>query len=127
MNDEQDKSYTAPGIDFDNNRIYFDYIKSNYFRTVYVNGIFGGLSPKADIINMSVYTERWPLPKQVVHKFEESICKEEIREERVTRNAIVREVDVNLVFTIEQAKLIRKWLDEKIKDHEEKETTTLNM
>ena len=118
---EKKESISPPGIDKERERIYFDYIKSNYFRTVYVNGIFGGLSPQGDVINMSVYTERWPLPKQVVHKLENSLCKDEIREERITRNAIVREIDVNLVITIEQAISMKEWLEEKISEHK-KET-----
>jgi hypothetical protein len=121
MSDKEETSITAPGIDLENERIYFDYIKSNYFRTVYIDGVFGGLSPKADVINMSVFSERWPLPKQVVHKLKNGKCQEEIIEERVTRNAIVREVDVTLVFNIEQAKSLREWLDNKIKLYNKRE------
>jgi hypothetical protein len=111
----QDEERVAPGFDPEAKRIKFDYIKSNYFRVVHVDGIFGGNSPGHALITMAVWNERWPIPKQSVYGLQkDGSLGEEIVEDRVTRNAVVREVETELIMTIETAKVMRDWLDERI-------------
>lgn len=109
----------APGIDNIEERVKFDYIKSNYFRVLQIDGVFGGNSPRPGIIDMAVWNERWPIPKQTVQKIEEGKIGAEVFEERVIRDAIVREVEVMLRLNIETAKVMRDWLDNKIKGFEQ--------
>lgn len=109
-----------PGIDQKEKRIRFDYIKSQFFRVVHVDGIFGGTSPNGKSIRMSVWNERWPIPKQTVHEMDEfgNLLKEFV-EERIGRDAIVREVEVDLAMDVDCAKQIRDWLSLKINQYDE--------
>lgn len=108
-----------PGFDQDKNTISFDYIKSNHFRVIRINGAWGGISPSEDQIHMSIYSERWPIPKRTVYALlDKNQMGEEIVEDRVSRNAIVREVEAHLIMSIGAAKRIREWLDEKITNYD---------
>jgi hypothetical protein len=107
-----------PGIDIEAGEIRFDFIKSNYFRVIYVDGVFGGSSPH-NLIHMAVYNERWAIPKQITKEFKEGHAGKEI--ERATRDAIVREVEAQLVMDVASAKRFCKWLQDKI-DSIEKRT-----
>ncbi len=105
-----------PGVDTEKGRIKFDYIKSNYFRAIHVDGVFGGTSPSG-LIRMSVWNERWPIPKQTISELkEDGSVGREIREERISRDAIVREIETDLVMDVETAVKIRNWLDDKVKN-----------
>jgi hypothetical protein len=112
---EEEAKKGPPGIDVEAGRIRFDFIKSNYFRVIHVEGVFGGNSPRG-LINMAVFNERWPIPKQITHEFTDGQSGEEI--ERTSRDAVVREVEAQLVMNIETAKIICKWLESKIKNAE---------
>ncbi|NQU08599.1 MAG: hypothetical protein HQ583_08560 [Candidatus Abyssubacteria bacterium] len=111
-----------PGVDFDAQEIRFDYIKGNFFRVIHVDGVFGGNSPQGNI-RMCVWNERWPIPQQMVYELKEGgvLGKEK---NRITRGAVVREVEADLVMDVETAKRIKAWLEDKIEkasqDEEEK-------
>jgi hypothetical protein len=96
-------------------RIRFHYIKSNEFRTIHVDGIHGGLTPQG-LIQMAVFSERFPIPRETVHSVAEKGLGPEIRQERVSREGIVREVDVNLIMSATQARSIAKWLNGKAQE-----------
>ena len=81
-------------------RVNFDYIKSQNFRVIHMDGALGGLTPNGHI-HMSLYSERPPIPRRMVYPLAEGQLGEEIKDERVTRDAIVREVDIDVMMTIE--------------------------
>ncbi len=109
-----------PGVDEKEKRIKFDYIKSQFFRGVHVDGVFGGITPSGKSIRMSVWNERWPIPKQTVHETDDKgkLIKE-IISERISRDAIVREVEMDLVMDLDCAKQMRDWLSRKIEEYDE--------
>jgi len=118
----QEQPPSPPGVDLEAKTIRFDYIKGNYFRAIHVDGAFGGSSPRGDI-RMSVWNERWPIPQQMVYRLgDEGGVTDELREKRIGRDAVIREVEVELVMDLEVAKNIRKWLDDKIKKAEDVRT-----
>ncbi len=95
--------------------IAFDFIKSNYFRVISVDGAFGGLSLSGRTINMAIYSERRPIPKRVVTSVKpDGFLGDEVKDKRDERDAIVRELEANLVFDLSTAIAIRGWLDDKI-------------
>ncbi len=111
---EKEFKKSAPGIDEGSQRVKYDFIKSNFFRVIHVDGIFGGVTPQR-LIQMSVWNERWPIPKQVSHKLlPEGQLGEEVPEERISRDAIVREVEAHLVMSLETAQQMFKWLQGRI-------------
>lgn len=115
----EDPKSPRPGVDPEKKIIRFDYIKSNLFRVIHVDGVFGGHSPNGQFIQMTLWNERWPIPKQTTHDLKDNgELGEERREERLSRNAIVREAEAHLVMHVSVAKQMRDWIDEKLKAYE---------
>ena len=94
----------------------FDYIKSNQFRVIHVDGAHGGITPRGHSIQMALFSERAPIPKRETYKLEEGRLGERIAKEE--RDAIIREVEVEALIDLETAKIIVEWLKGKIKQAE---------
>jgi hypothetical protein len=95
--------------------IKFDYIKSNQFRVVHVDGAHGGVSPKG-LIQMAFFSERAPIPQQETYMLEQGKlgkCKA-VKQ----RDAIIREVEVETLIDLQVAKVIVQWLGDKINQAE---------
>ena len=105
----------------------FHWIKNASYRTVHVDGAFGGLSPKGDYINMSLFTERWPIPRQTTHAVIGGQIDSKNIKERIGVEGIVREVEINLVFDSRTAQSMVDWLKLKIKDAQIRERERLRL
>lgn len=91
----------------------FHFIKSNAFRVLHIDGAFGGVGPTADSIHMAIFSHRQPIPVQVAYAInEDGKLGDEI--DRVVREGLVREVEADLVMSVDTAATIRDWLDERI-------------
>ncbi len=93
-------------------KINFDYIKSNQFRVVRVDGVHGGIAPNGHTIQMALFSERAPIPKRETYKLKQGKLGERTAVEQ--RDAIIREVEVEALIDIETAKRIAEWLKGKI-------------
>jgi hypothetical protein len=112
---DQVKKRLAPGIDFEGKKITFELMKSNHFRVIHADGIFGGLNPKGNLIRMAFYSERWPIPKKMVHSLTENgQIQEEIQEDREVKEAIIRELEIEVVMDISTATSVLEWLQTKL-------------
>ncbi len=97
----------------------FHYIKSNHFRVVRGDGIFGGLTPKGDI-SVAFYSERMAIPQQTVQLINpDGTLGDEDLSKRVVKEGIVRELEVDIVMNIEMVRALRAWLETQIKVYEE--------
>jgi len=115
------KRVNPPGIDLDKKQISFDLIKGNFFRVVPVDGIFGGIGPRGQM-RMNFFSERWPIPKRMVCEITENgELKEEIYELREARDAVVREIEVEVVMDLATAKGIADWMHNTLKQVGEEE------
>lgn len=95
-------------------KLRYHLIKSNAFRTIHADGVFGGVTPRLSI-SATVFNERAPLPDQIVHEIkEDGTIGSEIVDERIARDGLVRELEANLIMDVEFAKVFVKWLTEKI-------------
>jgi len=95
-------------------KIKFDYIKANLFRTARVDGAWAGTNGYQDLI-LTVYSERTPIPRQTVHFItEQQALGEEIKAERVTRDAVIREVEICLSMNLDVARALQKLLEKQI-------------
>jgi hypothetical protein len=95
-------------------RISFQYIKSNFFRVIHADGFHGGLSSNLDI-HMAVYSERKPIPQEVVHVLtDEGVLGEEDLNARKARSGLLREVDADIVVDLNTARSVVRWLQERI-------------
>ena len=108
------KATPTPGEQTAPKRVKFDFIKSSCFRVIHVDGMFGGPTGQGNIA-MTVFSERSPIPKQVVHPVTAQGLGEELKEERVSRDAIVREAEACVMLSLPVAESMREWLDRHIK------------
>ncbi len=92
----------------------FRFVNSNYWRVIHADGVYGGVTPRGDIL-MSVWSQRTALPTSVTHEIlADGLGKEIARE---SSGAVIRELEAGIVLDVELAKVVVKWLQEKIKDH----------
>jgi hypothetical protein len=86
-----------------------DYIKSNFFRVIHADGVWGGPTLQGNI-QACFFSERAPIPRRVVYRVsEDATVGDEIIEERVSRDSMVREVEVEVVLSLQTAKILRDW------------------
>ncbi len=95
--------------------ISFDFIKSNFFRVVHVDGAWGGVGPRG--IQMALFSERAPIPKSVEYRIGTDGLSEEVS--RDVRTAVIREVEVELTMNLQTAISINEWLSSKIAEAQE--------
>ena len=43
----------------------FELIKSRYFRSIHVDGAFGGISPTGNYLRMGIFNEGQPIPQKI--------------------------------------------------------------
>jgi len=96
--------------------IEFHFEKSNFFRVIHVDGAFGGISPGTQMIHMSIFSERQPIPKKVVQKIQHGVLGAEILEKRESRSGIFRELEADLAISLDVAVALRVWLDQRINE-----------
>jgi hypothetical protein len=101
-------------------RVTFNYIKSNFFRVIHVDGIEGGVTPSSDIY-INLYSERFSIPKKRVYELDSEGSLDEVVEERDDLNSVIREIDVSAVMSIDTAKALFEWLKDMIEIAEEDE------
>jgi hypothetical protein len=95
-------------------RIQYDYIKSQYFRTVHAEGIWGGITPRLGI-HMDFWSERPSIPKHVAHEITSAgLIGKEILSETINRSTIIREVEVGVTVDLGTAKQIIEWLQQRV-------------
>lgn len=104
-------------VDLAEGEIEYHFEKSHLFRVVHVDGAVGAISPGDSFIHMSVFSERAPIPKRMVHALQpDGIVGPENREKRDVRPGAFREMEVDLVFNLETAVRLRAWLDHTIQE-----------
>ncbi|WFU68584.1 hypothetical protein [Bradyrhizobium sp. CB2312] len=105
------KSTKKPAVP---SQVKIDFIKSNFYRVVRGDGVFGGLNPNGTI-HLGVYSERVPYPQQILHDVENGQLQPEDVSRRVGRGAnVLREMEVGISMDVAQAIVLRNWLDEKL-------------
>jgi hypothetical protein len=92
--------------------IKFNFIKSPAYRTTHIDGAFGGLTPKGNI-SVALFSERLPIPTSTVHAFDGKSVGDEIVPRRESREAIIRELEINCIMDVGTARIIAKWLLDK--------------
>lgn len=97
-------------------RITVDYIKSNHFRVIHADGVFGGPTPDLNL-EMVFWNSRLPIPQRIVLAV--SSDGRVVEEDRVNRADQIREAEVAVIMNLEQAKSFHQWLGERIKKTKE--------
>ncbi len=92
------------------------FLKSNSFKVIHADGAHGGISPKG-LLNMSVFSERLPIPKKEIFKEEDGVLK---HFDRVGKEDLVREVEATILMDYPTMVMIRDWMTGQIKEFEKR-------
>ena len=95
-------------------KLVFHFIKSNFFRVIHADGVHGGVTPRG-LIHMAFFSERSPLPQRTslpFNKADGTASGMEVTE--VSREGVVREVEADVLMTLETAEAFHNWLSAKI-------------
>ncbi len=88
--------------------------KSNFYRVVHADGVYGGGTPTPGNIMMTFYSHRVPFPEKTLNDGRGN----EIVSKRDAKSGIEQEYEVSLVISLETAKLLRIWLNDTIRNTE---------
>lgn len=92
--------------------ISFHYLKTSSYKTLHVDGIFGGPTPNGNIY-MELFVERAPTPQEVTHQVnKDGTLGKEIK--RKGKTGLIREIEAGIVFDLATAEKIQMWLAAKI-------------
>ena len=97
--------------------IAFDYLKSHQFRVIQVNGAIGGVSGRGELV-MTLWNECKAIPQRTIQKINpDGEIGDELIDERVGRDAMVRELEVCAMMSLETAEVVAKWILKHVSDH----------
>lgn len=92
------------------------YVRSGYFRTVHVDGIFGGPTPQ-NLLHLGIFSERTPFPRKITFQtspLDDTRVAFGSELKREVAHGIERELEVDLIMSLKVAKSIHTWLGRKI-------------
>lgn len=99
-------------------RAAFDYIKAQLFRVVHADGVIGGLTPSGNL-HVAFFSERPAIPRRLVYELNAAgQLGSELKDEKVSRDSIVRELDVDIHISLSVARALRDWLTQRIAEAE---------
>ncbi len=93
-------------------QITFHYLKSTQYRVVHIDGAIGGVTPSG-FIHFSMYNERSAIPREQVFSVDKDGVLGNV-EQTVSREGIVREMEVDAIMSLATAKSLRDWLTDQI-------------
>lgn len=92
----------------------FHYLKGDQFRSVHVDGVIGSLTPSGGI-HCATFSERQAIPQEEELALNpDGSLGDLVAGSRRAREGIVREMDINLIMSLDVARSLRTWLSEKI-------------
>jgi len=94
--------------------IAFHFIKSPQFRVIHADGVIGGLTPNNNI-HFALFSERLAIPQEVIHTINPDGSLGGERKPK-GKEGIVREMDVDVVMSLETAVVVHEWLTKRIEE-----------
>ena len=82
------------------------WVKSNFYRTINVDGIFGGASPTPGKVIIGIYSHHVPYPEVTIS----DPAGKEIVEKRLAKFGLEHELEASLSLDIQTAKYMITWL-----------------
>jgi hypothetical protein len=89
-----------------NDTVTIHYLKSNHFRVIHTDGFMAGPTPHG-LVHLVAYNDRIPIPNQVTHRISGNFLGEEIPETVVSKVGVSREVEIDMMMTIETVKSLQ--------------------
>ncbi len=102
--------------------IEFKYIFSDDYNPIYINGAFGGISSKKEII-ANFYLERFGIPYSQTHQLgpDGKLGDEIERTPAQDHPYYVRVIQSGVILSLESAKRLHKWIGDRIEELEKLE------
>jgi hypothetical protein len=104
-------------------KVTFHYEKSPQLRAVHASGAYGGLTPELGIY-MGLFNEHAVMPEETTNTVTETgqVGTELERKPKARREPghaeLIRQIEVEVYLSVETARAIRGWLDDKIRQIE---------
>jgi hypothetical protein len=92
-----------------------EYIKSQFFRVIHVDGAIGGPTPTGHI-HLALFSERPAIPRRVVVPIANGSLGDPIPAETVVRDGMVREMDVDIMMSLSTAEQLGNLLAQIVED-----------
>lgn len=100
----------------DKPKVQFHYNKSNLFRVIHADGAWGGLTPDLNLF-VGFYSQRPPIPNMTVQPLmDDGTLGEEIREAKISKAGIVREMEAGIVLSESTVDSLIEWLQQQKKN-----------
>jgi len=97
-------------------QVVFEYSKDPIFRSAHADGFIGGLTPNGHM-HLAFFSERSLLPKKHIYKLNlDGSLYPEIPDEKASHEPIVRDIQVDVLMTVQPAEGLKTWLDQYIKN-----------
>lgn len=104
-------------------RVTYDMIKSNQFRVIHADGVFGGLGPGRNLF-FTLFAERPAMPTQLTHELDESEGGMKLGKEltalRQSRGTVIRDLEVGVIMSPGGAAALYRWLKGKLEEAEKR-------
>ncbi|SRR6266446_3497132 len=110
MSDTEQKS-TAPSTEprpLPEMPIHF--IKGSNFRVVHADGVWFGGNLHGDFLHLTFYSERAPIPQKIVVTIDQNGNATEVESKRESKQGIVREMEVDIVLSLQAAVFLQNSL-----------------
>lgn len=97
-------------------QVVFQYTKDPLFRSAHADGFVGGLTPNGQI-HLAFFSERSLLPKRHVYRLNpDGSLGSEIPQETAPHEPIVRDIQLDVLISVQAAEGLKNWLDQYIKN-----------
>jgi len=91
------------------------FVKSSQFRVIHANGVWYGGDSQQNL-HLTFFNERAPIPKKLVFNLnEQGMVVSEDATQRDSKEGIVREMEIDVVFSLQAAVEFHKTLGENLK------------
>ena len=94
-------------------KITFRFLKSQYFRVIHADGVFGGITHQGKM-SVAFFSERTPFPDLLVQEFNETtgVLGREVA--RTGSDGILREIEACVMMDLDTAQSFLEWLQRHI-------------
>ncbi len=104
--------------------IKFKYVIPDELPDYYVNGAFGGVTPRNELY-IHFFSERNPIPKELSVRIE-SDSKKVLSEKEIAGGDVIRLIQSSLVMNLDTAIALRDWFVKMVEKMQPKESQALN-
>jgi hypothetical protein len=96
-------------------QVVFEYSRDPMFRSTHADGFVGGLTPNGQV-HIAFFSERPVLPKRHVFKLNpDGSLGAEVPNEKPANESITRDMQVDVLMTVQAAEGLKNWLDQYIR------------